>query len=276
MRITATVGVARILASHALYTDITMYDVVNSFSTGSLGMEHKCFVDKNGETIYEFKDLWPLGEQSFRELEKCNEDPITENNIQEVLLIPLIYLRDFRLGLLDVLINYNAEIRAGGKEFRGFRALKHWPIGHPIDDFLQARNVLIQSEPDAEVAERLLTSPEWLILPRILLFSAIDSIFLAEWDDGYGMGEAFSSLSSLKEILDYAETAKSVKSMLAKKASIERHKETNEFKQQAINYYENNEKRFKSRAAAAREIARQIPITTRTIESWIKNHLDEK
>ena len=55
----------------------------------------------------------------------------------------------------------------------------------------------------------------------------------------------------------------------AKAAAGARHKESNELKQEALQYYAEHRHRFRNRTVAAEAISRQIPIKFRTIYGWL-------
>jgi hypothetical protein len=56
---------------------------------------------------------------------------------------------------------------------------------------------------------------------------------------------------------------------LTRNAALARHRENYELKQEALNYYAENKSRFRSRAAAAAEINKLLPIRERTIYKWL-------
>lgn len=58
----------------------------------------------------------------------------------------------------------------------------------------------------------------------------------------------------------------------AKKAAKKRHSETDSFKKEILEIYDENKSQYRSIADAARKLAKVVPVTDRTIDKWIRQN----
>ena len=90
-----------------------------------------------------------------------------------------------------------------------------------------------------------------------------------------GMMNVLADLAQARVHLERFDAANEDRSLRAAKAAKRRHNENHELREQAQAFYESNRNRFKTFAQAAREITKQVPITERTAEKWIRQFRKE-
>ena len=89
-------------------------------------------------------------------------------------------------------------------------------------------------------------------------------------------GDPTDRVLEIRSVLDRFH-GKEQRTTTAKRNAEKSHIEDRESQEQAILFYEENKHQFKTRVAVAREISKTIvPYKVRTIDGWLKKHIDEK
>lgn len=249
-----------------LLRKINVLDLVNSFSPTSCGRKEEAFVTTEGKLIESYPALWQKGLKYYCRLCEIYE---CEPNNEDINIgfneIPIVN-RELRAIILRLLANNSIVINGT----TGWRALKSFRINDPIGDFLNWLSVFDQIMPGT-FTEGLRKEPNATHVLICLFFHSIDSILVAH-EIRANISEAFSDILEIERLIVTTETSRAAISDSARKAGLARHNETNQYKTEALQIYTDNRTRYRSRAAAARELAKHFPVTVRTIEGWIKDH----
>ncbi len=104
----------------------------------------------------------------------------------------------------------------------------------------------------------------------VMVLSVLSKLVVDEKPPSARAVGVYAEARDIWEGVNFLEVANLSSLFSAQSAANARHREHRELKQEALDHYEKNRHRFRSRAAAASEIARLIPIKERTIDKWLK------
>lgn len=251
------------------------YDPEKSFAEDGDGYKSKSFVNLRGEIVYFNVPsyIWNLGLSIYQDLE-------SDSGIKPTLKL-LIESAPTVIDTLDQMLTpLTTEklpiLRHPSGERVTTNEIKNASL---ISKSLTHIGILEQLRRDDYFHGAGLTNAGYFILCLMLLDEAVMILEglagqFYQLDELLEIYSCINSIITQVRILQSIETAIKVRASTAAKA---RNKENNELKTEALSYYDKHLHQFNSRIAAAREISKTVvPVTERTVDSWLKDHIAKK
>lgn len=222
--------------------------------------------------IADYDELWNLGKQAYSVISDLyGSNPTNDELIDEYNVIDHVLTWSIRLLVSDgALLLYSPDSDKPLDPSEVFN-------GRDCTDKLLLAEDLRKSKAHFDEAYKLIKFP-FRYANCICALIVVDQAIVASLGK---LREEFAvCISTINQLLSNARIEHEISKRISvqnARAAKKRHQEHRELKVEALEYYKENKSRFRSRAAAAREISKKIvPITERTIDLWLKAYEEQQ
>lgn len=253
------------------------FDPNTTWGPGSRGSSEGIFISRYGEPIRAPWRLWDVGSEAYKSVVKDALESFSALSVDELDEMCTKILKMFRE------VGFDMSRRIDSKEFRakdpngdrisGENIRKSDPLNMArfIGQLLNYPSTL--APPPADILEELATC---FGVIAIYTLSDIESALAMVGKSPDRIVDMYADARDMMEYSDLAHRTLLQRKAGAKAAAAARHSENRQMKQEALDYYIANKDQFRSRAAAAREITRIVPVTERSIYTWLTDYEKSK